>query len=87
MALRHSSPGGLEPPFSLGLHVALRSTSCSVLIYLSSVMQVRTGSGLPAGPAGLLGAVEGFSYLTLVASIAAFTLTFLEKGSLPGVTG
>ena len=49
--------------------------------------QVRTGSGLPAGPSGLLGAVEGFSYLTLVASIAAFTLTFLEKGSLPGVTG
>lgn len=32
-------------------------------------VQVQTGSGLPAGPAGLLGAVEGFSYLTLLAGI------------------
>lgn len=31
--------------------------------------QVKTGSGLPAGPAGLLGAVEGFSYLSLLAGI------------------
>ncbi len=31
--------------------------------------------------------MEGFSYLTLAASVAAFTLTFLEKGSLPGALG
>jgi hypothetical protein len=29
--------------------------------------KVSTGSGLPAGPSGLLGAVEGFSYLTVLA--------------------
>jgi hypothetical protein len=30
---------------------------------------VSTGKGLPAGPSGLLGAVEGFSYLLLVAGV------------------
>jgi hypothetical protein len=33
--------------------------------------KVATGKGLPPGPAGLLGAVEGFSYLSLLAAIAA----------------
>lgn len=37
-------------------------------------LQVRTGSGLPAGPAGLLGAVEGFSYLSLLAGVVVFGL-------------
>lgn len=73
--------------------IAIPSLACCRWLRESPAMtpsraaQVRTGSGLPAGPSGLLGAVEGLSYLTLVASIAAFTLTFLEKGSLPGVTG
>ena len=30
-------------------------------------MLARAGKGLPQGPAGLLGAVEGFSYLSLLA--------------------
>jgi hypothetical protein len=29
--------------------------------------KVKTGSGLPAGPSGLLGAVEGISFLTVLA--------------------
>lgn len=33
-----------------------------------------TGSGLPAGPSGLLGAAEGFSYLSLVAGLVVFGL-------------
>ena len=33
----------------------------------SAYTKATTGSGLPAGPAGLLGAVEGFSYLSLLA--------------------
>jgi hypothetical protein len=33
-----------------------------------------TGSGLPAGPGGILGAAEGFSYLALVGAILAFGL-------------
>ncbi len=32
-------------------------------------VQVSTGTGLPAGPSGLLGAVEGFSFLTLLAGV------------------
>ena len=41
--------------------------------------KVKTGSGLPAGPAGLLGAVEGFSYLSLLAGIVVFGLkTFAQ---------
>lgn len=33
-----------------------------------------TGSGLPAGPSGILGAAEGFSYLSLAAGISVFAL-------------
>lgn len=47
-------------------------------------LQVRTGSGLPGTG---LGAVEGFSYLSLVALVLAFGSEYLQKGSLPGVTG
>ena len=36
--------------------------------------KVSTGSGLPAGPAGLLGAAEGFSYLALLGAIVAFAV-------------
>ena len=50
-------------------------------------LQAKTGSGLPAGPAGLLGAVEGFSYLSLLAGLVVFGLQLAEKGSLPGMFG
>jgi hypothetical protein len=53
----------------------------------SAATKASTGSGLPAGPAGLLGAVEGFSYLSLLAGIVVFGLKFAEAGSLPGITG
>jgi hypothetical protein len=36
------------------------------IIGWSIATKVRTGSGLPAGPSGLLGAVEGVSYLSLL---------------------
>ena len=38
----------------------------------SLYVKVSTGKGLPAGPSGLLGAVEGLSYLALVGGLAAF---------------
>ena len=38
----------------------------------SLYVKVNTGKGLPAGPSGLLGAVEGLSYLALVGGLAAF---------------
>ncbi len=53
----------------------------------SAATKASTGSGLPAGPSGLLGAVEGFSYLSLLAGIVVFGLKFAEAGSLPGITG
>ena len=36
------------------------------IIGWSIATKVKTGSGLPAGPGGLLGAVEGVSYLSLL---------------------
>jgi hypothetical protein len=37
------------------------------LVAWSLYTKATTGSGLPAGPSGLLGAVEGFSFLTVLA--------------------
>lgn len=37
------------------------------VIAWSLYSKATTGTGLPAGPGGLLGAVEGVSYLTLLA--------------------
>lgn len=36
------------------------------IIGWSIYTKVSTGTGLPAGPSGLLGAVEGVSYLSLL---------------------
>jgi hypothetical protein len=44
------------------------------IIGWSIATKVRTGSGLPAGPSGLLGAVEGFSYLSLLGGEARLVL-------------
>ena len=42
------------------------------IIGWSAYTKVKTGSGLPAGPSGLLGISEGFSYLALLVAIVAF---------------
>lgn len=39
------------------------------LVAWSLYTKKETGSGLPAGPGGVLGAAEGFSYLSLVAGV------------------
>ncbi len=39
------------------------------IIAWSAYTKVSTGTGLPPGPSGLLGAVEGFSYLSLLAGM------------------
>jgi len=44
------------------------------IIGWSVYTKVSTGSGLPAGPSGLLGAAEGFSYLALLGAIVAFAV-------------
>jgi len=78
------------PPGPGGIYGALEGISYLVVVGIigwSIATKVKTGSGLPAGPGGLLGAVEGVSYLSLLGAILVFGLTFLEKGSLPGITG
>ena len=50
----------------------------------SIVKKIRTGSGLPAGPAGLLGAAEGLSFLVVLGGIVIALLNLNEYGFLPG---
>ena len=57
------------------------------IVGYSLYTKAKTGGGLPSGPSGLLGAVEGVSWLTTALGIAAFAYTFATKGALPGVTG
>lgn len=57
------------------------------IIGWSIYTKVSTGSGLPQGPSGLLGAVEGVSYLSLLVGIIVFGLQIVEQGSVPGITG
>lgn len=73
-----------------GIYGAAEGVSYLVVLGVvgwSLYTKVKTGSGLPAGPSGLLGAIEGTSFLTLLISIGVFGLQILQKGSLPGITG
>jgi hypothetical protein len=47
----------------------------SVIVLISEFTLKTTGCGLPAGPFGLVGAVEGISYLTVV-GIAAYSIYY-----------
>lgn len=53
----------------------------------SAATKASTGSGLPAGPAGLLGAVEGFSYLSILGGERPQRMAAISKQgtSLPGL--
>jgi len=53
------------------IHLLIATQGISYLLVLgvigwSIATKASTGSGLPAGPSGLLGAVEGVSYLSLL---------------------
>lgn len=68
---------------------ALEGVSFLVILGIvgwSAYTKVSTGKGLPNGPFGLLGAVEGLSYLALAAAVVIFGLQALG-GSVPGPTG
>lgn len=41
------------------------------------------GSGLPAGPGGLLGAAEGLSFLAALAGLLALALQLFNFGYIP----
>ena len=44
------------------------------LVAKSIALKVRTGTGLPAGPYGLIGALEGVAYLEVVGFIVSQVL-------------
>ena len=45
--------------------------------------KVDTGSGLPAGPFGLLGAVEGFAFLLAAAGVGVAAYSAVANGCAP----
>ena len=49
----------------------------------SLLSKVISGSGLPAGPGGLLGAAEGLSFLTAAAGLAVLGFQLADYGYLP----
>ena len=49
---------------------------CQPVVWISLYFVKTTGGGLPAGPVGLIGAIEGLSYL-LVVMFALFSSSFL----------
>lgn len=49
----------------------------------SAYTKVKTGSGLPNGPFGLLGASEGLSYLALLGAIIVFGFQIVDYGYIP----
>jgi hypothetical protein len=49
----------------------------------SASTKAKTGRGLPNGPYGLLGAVEGITYLSLLAIIVVFALQYANMGFIP----
>ena len=58
--------------------------ACRMVKYAGAhEMQARTGSGLPAGPGGLLGAAEGLSYLTAAAGLAVLVFQLVDYGYIP----
>ena len=61
---------------SAALHTAEGVSYLAVLATIgwSVYTKISTGSGLPAGPSGLLGAAEGVSYLALLGAIVAFVV-------------
>jgi len=61
----------------------------SLIMLFSESVLFRTGCGLPAGPAGLVGAAEGVSYLGVVVLVgfSLFTKIKTGKGLPPGPNG
>ena len=62
--------------------------SASIIMLYSEYTLKSTGCGLPAGPAGLLGAAEGISYLYVVGLAGYSVLNKFKTGSgLPAGPG
>eukprot|EP00307_Rebecca_sp_RCC1486_P012595 CAMPEP_0119415950 /NCGR_PEP_ID=MMETSP1335-20130426/11036_1 /TAXON_ID=259385 /ORGANISM="Chrysoculter rhomboideus, Strain RCC1486" /LENGTH=170 /DNA_ID=CAMNT_0007441011 /DNA_START=23 /DNA_END=535 /DNA_ORIENTATION=- len=75
VAAESEEEGGAE----LGLYGVV-GTFASIVCFVSEFTLKTTGCGLPAGPFGLYGAVEGVSYLAIVGIIGASLFTKLKTG-------
>jgi hypothetical protein len=53
------------------------------LTHVCILICVLQGSGLPAGPGGLLGAAEGLSFLAIVAGLVVLALQVTNYGYIP----
>lgn len=80
MVVPATEPALLDVPGILG-------TLASIVVLRSEFVLKTTGCGLPAGPFGIVGAVEGISYLGVVATCASAIVGFVsdEKTKPPSV--
>lgn len=63
-------------------------TKMSLIVFISEYVLKTTGCGLPAGPYGIIGALEGISYLGVSAIAALSIYTKVKTGSgLKGILG
>jgi hypothetical protein len=53
------------------------------LVAYSAWTKAKTGSGLPAGPGGVLGLAEGLAYLLVVAGVGVGVAQVADFGALP----
>lgn len=68
---------------SIDIGGILGSFASIVVLYSEFVLKT-TGCGLPAGPFGLVGAVEGVSYLGVVATCATAAVDYFSEDGLEG---
>jgi len=67
--------------------VSLAASAASGVVLYSEYTLKTTGCGLPAGPGGLVGAVEGVSYLGVLANAGGCLYSRVQRGStFPGNT-
>jgi hypothetical protein len=55
----------------------------SAIAGASLFKKFKTGSGLPAGPGGILGAAEGLSFLAIVAGLVVLGFQIADYGYIP----
>lgn len=84
-----SGGGGGELPPSLVIGAGVGGSVAAPVVIWSAYTLAVSGCGLPPGPAGLLGAAEGVSYLSVVALVgwSAFTKVKTGSGLPPGPAG
>ena len=80
--------GGNSEDDGNSLLLGIAGVAAQPLVWVSLYSVATTGGGLPAGPFGLLGLLEGLSYLAIVGFVAAALVSKVRTGSgLPAGPG